>query len=199
MWIVYGGAFNPPTKAHLCFATRILQEPEVEKLIFMPVGDRYDKPELIAAKHRLAMCRLMAQHDEHFEVSSLESDSQAQFGTYYSLMSLQKLNPNRQFAFLTGADNFSYLTKWVEAERLLENFQIWVMPRLGFDCAALLQQEPLLQKNQSHLRFLNFLPLLDISATEIRRQIANGAKRVDALEEVVMAYIKTHELYGAKL
>ncbi|MCE5196828.1 MAG: nicotinate (nicotinamide) nucleotide adenylyltransferase [Negativicutes bacterium] len=199
MWIVYGGAFNPPTKAHLCFATRILQEPEVEKLIFMPVGDRYDKPELIAAEHRLAMCRLMAMYDERFEVSSLESDSRVQFGTYHSLMSLQKQHPQQQFAFLTGADNFSYLTTWVEAARLLENFQIWVMPRPGFDSSALLQQEPLLQKNQSHLRFLHFLPLLDISATEIRQQIAAGAGRVDALDDVVMAYIKTHELYGAKL
>lgn len=199
MWVVYGGAFNPPTKAHLCFASRILQEPEVEKLIFMPVGDRYDKPELIAAEHRLAMCRLMAEHDEHFEVSSLESDSKTQLGTYHTLMSLQKQYPQQQFAFLTGADNFSYITKWVEAELLLENFNIWVMPREGFDLTALLKQESILQKNKSHLRFLRFLPMLDISATEIRQQISAGAQRIDQLEDVIMEYIRAHELYGAKV
>ncbi|HZW48800.1 MAG TPA: nicotinate (nicotinamide) nucleotide adenylyltransferase [Bacillota bacterium] len=199
MWVIYGGAFNPPTKAHLCFASRMLQEPEVEKLIFMPVGNRYDKPELIAAEHRLAMCRLMAEHDVNFETSSLECDSKTQLGTYHSMMALQKQYPQQQFAFLTGADNFSYITKWIEAERLVENFNIWVMPREGFDLNALLKQEPILQKNQSHLRFLRFLPMLDISATEIRQQISAGAQRIDSLEEVIMAYIKTHELYGAKV
>ena len=41
---VFGGAFNPPTVAHIDLAKQILKEmKEIEKVIFVPVSTKYNK------------------------------------------------------------------------------------------------------------------------------------------------------------
>jgi nicotinate-nucleotide adenylyltransferase len=42
----YGGAFNPPTIAHIKMAKKALNELNLDKIIFMPVGDLYQKSNL---------------------------------------------------------------------------------------------------------------------------------------------------------
>ena len=47
---IYGGSFNPPTVAHENIARDILELPEIEKIIYLPVGDSYKKKSLISSK-----------------------------------------------------------------------------------------------------------------------------------------------------
>ena len=35
----YGGSFNPPTKAHIELAKKVIKECNLDKVIFVPVGD----------------------------------------------------------------------------------------------------------------------------------------------------------------
>ena len=46
--VVYGGAFNPPTLAHYKLAISVLKSIGADKLIFMPVGDNYNKKSQIS-------------------------------------------------------------------------------------------------------------------------------------------------------
>ncbi len=59
MNIVYGGSFNPPTKAHLNIIKKLLDEFEEAKVILLPVGNDYKKKELIDFKFRSDMLHLM--------------------------------------------------------------------------------------------------------------------------------------------
>ena len=45
---VFGGCFNPPLNSHFSLAEQILNEhEEVEKILFVPVSNKYNKKGLI--------------------------------------------------------------------------------------------------------------------------------------------------------
>ena len=48
----FGGSFNPVTKAHVDLALEIVKMFNMDKVIFVPVGDNYNKKGLINEKHR---------------------------------------------------------------------------------------------------------------------------------------------------
>lgn len=54
----FGGCFNPPTNAHINLAKKVLKECKLDKVVFVPVGDFYDKKELVPAKHRYNMLKI---------------------------------------------------------------------------------------------------------------------------------------------
>ena len=39
----FGGCFNPPSNIHINLAKNVINEYKLDKLIFVPVGDYYDK------------------------------------------------------------------------------------------------------------------------------------------------------------
>ena len=43
----FGGSFNPVTKAHVDLALEIVKMFNMDKVIFVPVGDNYNKKGLI--------------------------------------------------------------------------------------------------------------------------------------------------------
>ena len=44
--VIFGGAFNPPTRAHLDIATEALYYLDAEKVLFVPVSDLYKKDDV---------------------------------------------------------------------------------------------------------------------------------------------------------
>jgi len=68
----FGGCFNPPTKAHINLAQKALKECDLNKVIFVPVGDFYDKEQLVSGKHRYNMLSISCKDLENIEVTDLE-------------------------------------------------------------------------------------------------------------------------------
>ncbi len=54
----FGGCFNPPTNAHINLAIKVLKESNLDKLIFVPVGDFYQKQDLVSEEHRYNMLKI---------------------------------------------------------------------------------------------------------------------------------------------
>ena len=52
---IFGGSFNPPHKKHENIAHSLIEENYVDKVIFVPVGEFYQKKDLASFKDRLAM------------------------------------------------------------------------------------------------------------------------------------------------
>ena len=57
---VFGGSFNPPHLMHLNIAKDLLRLKYLDKVIFVPTGNKYSKDDLIDIKYRIVMYRLTA-------------------------------------------------------------------------------------------------------------------------------------------
>lgn len=196
MIIVFGGSFNPPTLAHLKLAQLVLLEPEVTKVLWVPVGDDYAKPSLVACHHRLAMCKCLLESESQMTVSALECEATLTKGSYHTLSAIRKSYPHQELAFLVGADHFLTLPKWIEAARLLQEFRVWIVPRPGYPADFNLENHPFFRDYKEHLRFLTHFPRISMSASEARAQMKLGKVPTSQIHPRVWEYISREGLYG---
>ena len=66
----FGGSFNPPTIAHEIIAKEIAKEFNLDKVYFVPVGDFYNKKDLIDERKRFEMLNLIT--DSNIDVLDIE-------------------------------------------------------------------------------------------------------------------------------
>ena len=67
----FGGCFNPPHKMHENIANSLIAMKKIDKVIFVPTGNGYNKNELTDVQNRINMLQLLADKNNNFEVSSI--------------------------------------------------------------------------------------------------------------------------------
>ena len=135
MILVYGGAFNPPTKAHYEIISLLKEKFHPNEFYLLPVGPQYNKPGVANYVDRFAMCELMGQK-LGIKVSNMENEETYR-GTYYALKEFSKID--KDVYFVMGADNFDYLDKWIMADKLVAEFKFIVLTREGYDVDKIYQ------------------------------------------------------------
>lgn len=189
---VYVGSFNPIHFAHLKIALQFLNSKLLDKIIFVPAGDEYEKKGLESGKHRFQMVKIATQNNPNFLVSDVEIKHR-KLSTYKTLEIFREEYPNDEIVLIMGADNLKEIYWWDNANILLSQYEIYVMTRNG------LHQENFPEyKDNKNILFINFD--IDICATNIRKDIEKQ-RFDDVIKNVpleVVEYIKTNKLYGAK-
>ncbi len=189
---VYVGSFNPIHFAHLKIALQFLNSKLLDKIIFVPAGDEYEKKGLESGKHRFQMVKIATQNNPNFLVSDIEIKHR-KLSTYKTLEIFREEYPNDEIVLIMGADNLKEIYWWDNADILLSQYKIYVMTRNG------LHQENFPEyKDNKNILFINFD--IDICATNIRKDIEKQ-RFDDVIKNVpleVVEYIKTNKLYGAK-
>ncbi len=188
MRVVFGGAFNPPTKAHLEVYRFLTDKLPVESFVFLPVSNRYKKKGLVADSHRLRMLEIMTKDLPDAEVSDLEIRDDSYQGTYASLVRLAR--PGQKTAFVIGADHLERLPHWKEAEKLLTEFVIIVLNRGNRDLADIIGTDSFLKRHKRNIRTFPGFDL-PVSASSFRQQ-----KDKRLVTRGVYAYIEENGLYG---
>ena len=184
--IVFGGSFNPPTVAHYEMIQIVKASFAIDRFIIVPVGDHYKFKHVISAEHRFAMLELMAEELD-VEVSRIEMDAPGFQGTYQTLQQLAL--PNTKF--LLGSDNLVQLSRWLNAEKLLNDYGIIVIRRQQ-DIEAIIEADPLLSKYKHRIEIINHFDV-PVSSTAYRQ-----FKDEQYVTESVANYIQTHQLYEEK-
>lgn len=185
MHIVFGGSFNPPTKAHQNIVKTLHQEFLDATILVLPVGDDYNKPELISFKHRKNMLDLLF-HDYNY-VNILENEKDRAYqGTLYSLNELSQTYDD--LYFVIGSDNLSDLFNWISYKKLLETYPFIVMNRNHYMEKE--TAEKMFQDLPHQFIFVEFD--MPISSTKVRENIEQASA---LLTDSVYAYIKKHQLY----
>ena len=69
---IFGGCFNPPHKMHKSIALELIMNHYLDKVIYVPTGNKYNKTSLIDAKHRYNMLKLMTDDNTTLDVSDYE-------------------------------------------------------------------------------------------------------------------------------
>ncbi|MGS0972882.1 MAG: nicotinate (nicotinamide) nucleotide adenylyltransferase [Candidatus Izemoplasmataceae bacterium] len=191
MKVVFGGAFNPVTKAHMDVYHYLKERLDFSEFIFLPVSSAYTKSELASNYHRLNMLEIVTKDFDDIEVSKLEIDDSDFLGTYQSLIRLYDKKED-DLAFVVGADNLFKMHKWINIEGILSEFKVVVLGRNGLDIETLIHEREVLDKHRnSFIVFDQFKR--NISSTTFRETLNK-----DDVEEEVYQYIFDNKLYGVK-
>ena len=190
---IFGGSFNPPHKMHEEIAKKLIENHEVDTIIFVPTGMKYEyKNNLIENKYRLDMLKIITKNHNNYQVSDFELKEEAVY-TYQTLDHFQKIYPNDELFFICGADNLSYIEKWKNAEYLINTYKFLVIVRNTNTI------DELLEKNKDHLDHIivSSITPSPISSTVVR-ELIREKKYEEAKEYVskeVLDYIINNHLY----
>jgi nicotinate-nucleotide adenylyltransferase len=193
--VVFGGAFNPPTNAHLSLAEQIVNDYDIDKLLFMPVGDLYPKKDLIPAEFRVKMLEEVCKENEQFEVSRIEVDSDKCLSTIETLEILQSQYPNQEIWFVLGTDNLSQFHCWDNYEEILKKFKLLVLERGEDKAFTIIERHSVLKKYKHNIIIMNEEIRTNCSSTIVRKRLKEGKGIKYLVPMPVYQYIQTHGLY----
>ena len=146
--LLFGGAFNPPTRAHIELAHLALQATGRQSVVFMPSQSRYitdaqKKDFAFSGSARLSMLRAIARDRRWMRVSAYELDAPTQPRTYESLCHLRAQGLHA--ALLMGSDKMPELaTLWRHVPQIAEQFGIVVLERGEDDVREMIAADPFL-------------------------------------------------------
>lgn len=189
---IYGGSFNPPHKMHLKMATTLIETGYLDKVIFVPTGNKYPKPGLASNWDRLKMVELMVEKYPNIEVSDYELKQELIY-TYQTLDYFKQKYPRDEIYFILGSDLLKEFTTWKNYSYILETFKILVTLR-NHDTKQ--ELEKLSLSNQGNLLYTDIM-LEDLSSTEIREKVKqNDLEFLEKkLDKKVLNYIQNKNLY----
>ena len=193
--LCFGGSFNPIHVGHLVVARAVAEAKGFHRVVLVPSGRPPHKAEaadLADGCHRLKMCHLVSQSDTLFEVESLELERN---GPSFTLDTVRALKSRGwgEVVWLIGADMVAALPQWHRPGELLNEARLLIARRPGeeIDWNLLPAEFRVLEKQVVDA------PLLDISASGIRRRVREGKSVRYLVSPEVERYIFDQRLYGA--
>ena len=189
---IFGGAFNPPHLIHRQIGIDLVKNDYLDKVIFIPVGNLYNKPGLESDINRYNMVKILIKDYPYLEVSDSE------FGkltyTYQTLDYYKEKYPNDEIYFICSSDNLREFDTWREYKYFLTNYKAIVSSRDGDNLEEIVNEKYPEFKNNIILSKLKFK---DISSTEIRNRLKESrlSDFSDLLDEEVYKYIIENNLY----
>lgn len=197
--LCFGGTFNPIHNGHLRCAQAVAEKAGYDRVLLIPSAQPPHKQQakLAPAADRLAMCRLATAGNALFDVSDIETRRTGPSYTVDTATQLLKQGddgsnwPHNRIPWLIGADMLLYLPKWHRPDELLRLVHFVIMARPGWtiDWSALPPEFHHLKSRMVEA------PLIEISASDIRRRICEGLPIDSLVPRVVSTYISKHGLY----
>ena len=177
---VYPGSFDPLHVGHKAILEYLTGDGgfDCTYLIVSPQNPFKDPSKALNARRRYeAACEAVARHPSlRVKVDDIELGMDPPNYTIRTLDALKAREPGNDFTLVMGADNLAGLPRWRCVRRILSDYEIAVYPRPGFDSAALLEalrEYCRRQHVRCHVTLIN-APLVDISSTQIRKDLAHG-------------------------
>ena len=192
----YGGSFNPPTNIHLQIAKNVLKQLNIDKVYFVPVGNYYQKNELIDVKHRLNMLNIMCENQDKMYVSNITLNEKNNLKAIDIFKMLKEKYSNDNAYFIMGSDNFIKITEWKNFEELVENYKIIIVKRDNVDINKIILENRILEINKNNFFIINSEDTQNkVDSTEVRRKIKNSENIDKYLNKKISEYIVQNGLY----
>ena len=196
---VFGGTFDPIHIGHLLVAEQARILLSLDKVMFIPAGQPWFKvgQAVTQERHRMAMVELAAESNPFFRASDIEINRSGPTYTVDTLVELRRqLGAEAKLFVILGLDSLGEIGRWHRPERVLELSTVVGMSRPGF---MDFNPETLdaISPGASAKVVLLKGPLVDVSAIDLRRRVAEGASIKYRVPESVEAYIREHGLYRA--
>lgn len=188
---LFGGSFDPVHDAHLALASVALEHLALDRLLWVPVGDAWQKERPLApARHRAAMVSLAIAAEPRCVLETIEVERAGPSYTIDTVRELQAREPHAQWWLVLGQDQYANLHTWRDWRDLARRVVFAVAGRAGDEPRAGTELAP-----HRHQMVTLALPPMNVSSTEIRRRIAHGERIDDMVPPAVARYIDLHHLY----
>lgn len=198
---LYGGTFDPIHVGHLIVARAVRERLDLERVVLIPSARPPHKPRsaLTDASHRLAMTQLAVEGEPDLDVSDCETRRDGPSYTIDTVAEFrERLGPEAEIVWVIGADSLAELASWYRVEALADACRMVIAARPGWDRPDLTPLHGTLREDQiaSLKRDLIETPRIDVSATDVRRRVAEGLSIRWLVPESVRDYITEHGLYA---
>lgn len=191
--IIFGGSFNPPTRAHEQIIDSCLSMPGFDEVWVMPSGDRDDKRLLGTDQQRLAMLDAMKDqefgNDPRLKITDFELELPQPTQTIRTVGALALAYPGKRFWFVFGADSYASMPDWEYGEKLQKQLPMLLLPRDKLD----------LPNESATIRYLPDIAAMgdQVSSTKVRDTIAENGDITPFVSGAVKAFIRSNNLYAA--
>jgi len=196
---IMGGTFDPIHIAHLIIAEEARTRLALDRVIFIPAGEPWMKPErsVSEAGQRVEMVKLAITSNPFFSLSLNEIERP---GPTYTVDTLEQLlgelGYDTQLFLLLGWDSVAEMTAWKAPYRVSKMATVVAFPRPGFHKPEIAVLERAMPGIAERMVFLD-APYLEISSTGLRKRIAEGGSVRYLVPDSVGQYITENRLYKA--
>lgn len=193
---VFGGTFDPVHHGHLVAAEEVRYRLRLDKVLFVPAGMPPHKldHDITPTRHRVAMLELAIASNPGFALSRVDIDRHGPCYTVDTLALLhEEYGPGAELFFLMGMDSLADILTWKDPERLIRLAHIVVVGRPGFQ-ADVDELDKVLPGAAERICIVD-TPLMEVSSSDIRQRVREGAPIRYQVPEAVEAYIRAHRLY----
>jgi len=204
---ILGGTFDPVHYGHLRVAVEVKEIFGLTEVRLIPsaVPPHREQP-AASALMRSQMLALAINKQPGLRVDTRELDRPGASYTVDTLHSLRQDFPNQALLLFIGTDAFNHLTGWHRWRHLFDYAHLVVMTRPGvtiqkiddFFSERLAADKQELAGAIAGKLFFQPVTQLDISATAIRRMIAEKQNPGFLLPDAVIEYIMQNRLYETR-
>lgn len=177
--LVFAGAFNPITIAHLRRAQYAKDYLRFDKVVFVPskssyIKDVQEKDSAYSGEERLRRLNLVRKDYPFREVSDFELRQKEQPRTYFTLKEIKK--DYLEVKLLFGSDKLVELERvWKHVDEIGKEFGFAVRSRMNRDLKKIIHEDPYLTERESYLTLIPFCKdYQDISSSLVRKRIKEG-------------------------
>ena len=197
---IFGGTFDPIHNGHLIVAEQVRTEMRLDQVIFIPAGQPWFKEgqTVTDAKHRLEMTRLAVADNPRFAVSDMEIRRDGPTYTVDTLAELRgEMGDGAEFYVILGIDALNELHRWRKPCGVLDLATLVGVTRPGAERVDRAALDSIREGGSDEVVIVDG-PLVDISAADVRRRMANGLSVRGMLPGAVEEYIERNSLYEVK-
>jgi len=187
---LYFGSFNPIHIGHLILANYLAEHSDLDEiwLVVTPQNPFKDKKSLLDNASRLEMVALSLKEYDKLKPCDIEFHLPQPNYTIDTLIHLEEKYPQHIFSLIMGEDNLKSFHKWKNYEVILSRYFIYVYPRLSEGEVTMQLQD------HEHIVYIK-TPIIELSATAIREDIAQGRNVRPMLPANVWNYIDKWGFY----
>ncbi len=188
---LYFGSFNPIHIGHLIIANHIANNTDIDEVWFVvsPQNPLKKAAGLLNEHHRYDLVKIATEDEKKLKVSNVEFTMPKPSYTIDTLLYLSEKYKAHKFTLIIGSDSYQNIEQWKNYKQIILNYNILIYLRPSYSLNNTLPENVKIVA----------APLLEISSTQIRKNIKNKKSIRYLVPDSVLEEIEVKGYYTSRL